>query len=111
VRFAKKRDANELQIVAALEAAGWRVYRELPVDLLCHKAGVWKLLEVKEPANKRNEPRLDKRQTEQAAFIALTNTPYVVTPEQALEALEGQSLRDRRAAINNDQWLHAGAEE
>lgn len=87
VRRAAKRDRNEQEIVNALEAVGWQVFRELPTDLLCYRAGVWKVLEVKPPANKRNEPRLDKRQTEQADFCTLTNTPYAVTPAQAIAAL------------------------
>jgi hypothetical protein len=34
-RYDAKRDENEPQIVTALRACGVKVYRELPVDLLC----------------------------------------------------------------------------
>ena len=49
-RFAKKRDANESAIVAALRAAGVAVYPlDRPVDLLCGFSGRWVALEVKRP--------------------------------------------------------------
>lgn len=82
-----QKDSTQDAIVAALEAAGWQVFTHLPCDLLCFKAGIWRTLEAKPPKNKRNEPRLRSVQSRQAAFLAQTNTPVAVTPEQALRAL------------------------
>lgn len=88
-RHAAKSDANQPDIVKALRKAGWTVtVLRWPVDLLCDKHGVVRLLEVKEPTGKRApKPRLDKRQVEQAEFCARTRTPYVTTAEEALRAL------------------------
>ncbi len=46
-RYAKKRDANEPEIVAALEAVGAEVMRLDVVDLLVYFRGALYLLEVK----------------------------------------------------------------
>jgi hypothetical protein len=92
MRWARKTDTTQEAIVAAIRACGWHVWIiEEPCDLLCFKAGTFKTLECKTPRNRRGDPRMDKRQRAQAAFCALTNTPYVTTPEAALEAL-GESL-------------------
>lgn len=86
-RYAQKRDTTEPAIVEALEKAGWQVWRELPVDLLCFRAGVFKTLECKTPRNKKLDPRKDKRRVKQDAFIAATGTARVTTPEAALAAV------------------------
>jgi Holliday junction resolvase len=46
-RYAKKRDKSEPEIVEALQAAGFKVWRELPVDLLAYRAGRFYVLECK----------------------------------------------------------------
>jgi hypothetical protein len=68
-RYAKARDANERDIVAALLAAGWTVERIEPVgrnngtpDLVIGKHGVTTLAEVKRPAGPRGGTK-DKRLT------------------------------------------------
>jgi hypothetical protein len=88
-RYATRVDTTQSAIVEALRKAGWTVTQlKWPVDLLCDKHGVIRLLEVKVPVGKRApKPRLDKRQAAQAEFCARTNTPYVTTPEEALRAL------------------------
>ena len=87
-RYARKTDTTQADIVSALRSAGWHVWLiGIPCDALCYKNGVFRMLEFKTARNKRGEPRLDKRQTAQAEFCALTGTPYVTSPEQALEAL------------------------
>lgn len=48
-RYAARRDGNEPQIVAALEAAGCDVLRGQDVDLIAGRAGSSYLLEVKRP--------------------------------------------------------------
>jgi hypothetical protein len=87
-RYDAKRDANEPDIVDALEGIGCQVWRELPVDLLYRlptdPPSVLRTMEVKEPLAS-GKPKLDKRQVEQAEFCAETGTPYVTTPEQAVE--------------------------
>jgi hypothetical protein len=53
-RYAKQRDANEAEIVAALEAVGATVERlDTPVDLLVGYRGRNFLLEVKAPLGPR----------------------------------------------------------
>ncbi len=86
--YAKRRDLSEPDIVDALEKAGCKVYRALPVDLLVRvprdPPGVLRTLECKTNERKDGTAKLDKRQKEQAEFCALTGTPYVTTAEQAL---------------------------
>lgn len=88
-RHDAKRDEAEPEIVAALEKAGWEVYRELPVDLLCLKrdgAHVRvKLLEAKTARGKKNPKAvLDKRQARQNAFCERWQ---IDKPTNAFEAL------------------------
>ncbi len=80
-------DSTQKAIIEALEAAGWEVFTRMPCDMFCYKNGVWKALEAKPPKNKRNEPRLDKRQARQSAILARTATRVCVTPESALRAV------------------------
>ena len=88
MRYARKTDTTQDAIVTAIRAAGWHVWLiGIPCDALCFKNGVFRALEFKTPRNKRGDPRLDKRQAAQAEFCALTGTPYVTTPQAALEAL------------------------
>lgn len=87
-RRAAKRDQSEALIVEAIEAAGWRVWRELPTDLICFKDGTWKLLECKVANRKDGSYRVRTDQAKQAAFCLETGTPYVTTPEAALLALK-----------------------
>lgn len=84
-----QKDSTQDAIVAALEDAGWQVFTRMPCDLFAYKSGVWKALECKPARNKKGEPKLRKEQAKQAKFLADTNTPVVVTPEQALEFVNG----------------------
>lgn len=97
-RRSDKPDAPTQKIVDELRALHFDVEPiGRPVDLLVHAPGwpinTWRLLEVKRSANKRNDPRLDKRQQAQAEFCALHCVPYVTNTEQALEALGFQRAR------------------
>lgn len=89
-RWDAKRDLAEPKIVEALEKAGCKVYRELVVDLLVRvpgdPPGVVRAMEVKTPTSTGKAPK-DKRRKKQMEFIAETGTPYILTPEQALEAI------------------------
>lgn len=75
----RKRDANEPEIVAALEQAGVKVYRisgsGLP-DLLCEHRGRWLPLEVKSERGKLTT----------AQAVAFLASPFAIvrTKEQAL---------------------------
>lgn len=90
-QYARHRvDLSQAEIIDALEKAGWEVFRDLPVDLLCrrHRDGKLALIEAKtRRAKKSNQVLLDKRQRTQAEFCARTGTPYVTTAEEALRAL------------------------
>ena len=81
-RYDDKRDANEAEIVTALEGAGATVVRLKWVDLLVGFRGAAYLLEVKTARG-----RLNAKQREQ--FARWRGAPVVVvrTPEQALEAI------------------------
>lgn len=88
MRRAAKRDLSEPLIVEALEKAGWKVYRELPTDLLCWKAGKgFRVLECKTPRGKAGKPSTDKRRVKQIEFIELTGIQRVTSAEAALAAL------------------------
>lgn len=85
--YARKRDDSEKDIVEALEKAGFRVWRELPVDLLVYRPDIGiRLLENKTPT-KTGKRRKRKDQKAQEEFIRLTGTPVVLTPEAALRVL------------------------
>lgn len=86
-RYARERDISEPDIVKALRKAGFRVWRELPVDLIVFRPDVGvRLLENKTPTptGKRRKRKDQKAQDE---FIRLTGTPVALTPEDALKAL------------------------
>jgi hypothetical protein len=85
-----RRDKSELAIVHALEAAGYKVFRRLPVDLACRKSywepGVVMLIEAKTPLkNGRARKRYD--QGKQDAVLKDCGIPRVTTPAAALEAV------------------------
>lgn len=87
-RFAKRRDLAEPPIIEALEKAGWLVEQlDRPCDLLCWRAGIVKLLEVKTGRGKNLRVVKDKRQKAQMDFLILTGTRIVRTPEEALSAV------------------------
>jgi hypothetical protein len=89
--YARKVDLTQSDIVDAIRKAGWLVWIiQEPVDLLCWKQGYgWRLLEAKTPnrADGSYKPRAD--QEAQNLFCEMTETPRVVSAEQALAALEG----------------------
>ena len=59
LRYARKTDANEREIVKALEAIGCTVWQiQEPVDLLVGTSGQNFLLEVKNPAGKNRKTSL-----------------------------------------------------
>ena len=77
-RYDARRDANEPEIVEALEAVGAKVLRLDDVDLLVAFRGNMYLLEVKTP-----QGRLNKKQA--AFFREWAGYVWIVrTPEQAL---------------------------
>lgn len=95
-RYAVKRDAGEPAVIDALEAAGWQVWQlDVPCDLLCWKEalgpGTFKTLEVKTGYGRALKPRVRKDQQAQTNFIAITGTPIVRTPQEALRAV-GESI-------------------
>lgn len=83
-------DTSQKPIIEAIEKAGWLVkVIGWPCDLLCWKASKgFRTLECKSKRKKDGTAVLDKRQKEQAEFCSHTGTPYVTTPEEAIEALE-----------------------
>ena len=83
-RHDARRDDTEPAIIEALEAAGWDVWRELPVDLLCYHPATdtFKTLECKS----KDKP-LKPKPGKQTEFIEQTGCPIVKTPEAALIAL------------------------
>ena len=74
-RRAQRRDANEQQLRAELEALGAVVLGELPVDLLVGFEGRWYLMEVKDPAKPPSERRLRPRQAEFLATARARRLP------------------------------------
>lgn len=84
-RYAKQRDANEREIIDALQGVGAKVWQlDRPVDLLVLFRGVFHLLEVKNPKRSYTvEPG------QQAFFADCEGAPValVLTVEEALAAI------------------------
>lgn len=90
LRYAKRADTTQSEIVKTLRGAGWHVWHiSTPCDLLLWKEGRgFKAMEVKTPHGKRNpKARVDKRQVEQRQFISVTGAPVVTSPLEALLAV------------------------
>lgn len=84
-RFAARRDDSEPEIIEALNKAGWKVWRSLPVDLLLYHPGrnQFRVLEAKsigKPLKPKPGP--------QERFVTATGCPIVDNPEDALKALQ-----------------------
>jgi hypothetical protein len=100
-RFARKVDANQTQIVAALRAAGVVVEPRLArvgggvPDLLCGYGGRTVLLEVKDGAKPKHERRLTADEQEWALAWAGAGGPLLVveSPEEAVFAVTGRRMR------------------
>lgn len=88
-RYDARRDKSEPEIVKALRAAGYDVYRDLPVDLAIRRSywepGAFLLMECKTP-QKRGAARKRKDQDKQQAVLRACGIPKVTTPAQAVEA-------------------------
>ena len=83
-RYAKRRDANEAEIVSVLRDAGFQVWiLDKPLDLLVAHKGEFRFLEVKKD---KNSPFTD---SEAAFFEDTIGYPRyrVETPEDALRSL------------------------
>lgn len=88
-KYAARADTTQQLIMEAIRAAGWEVYLiRKPVDLLCVKGPISRLLECKTATGKRKPTaKWRKDQQEQNEFCQRTATPRVTTPEEALAAL------------------------
>jgi hypothetical protein len=102
-RYAKARDANEKDVVAALLAAGWSVSRLEPVakdkglpDLVIGKAGYTTLAEVKVPAGPRGGRKGKKPTEEQETWHVAWRGARVLV----LDAADNAENVDRA-----EQWL------
>lgn len=83
-RYAKRRDANEPLIIAALRAAGCRVWAlDKPFDLLVGIGGRFVVLEVKSSARRRKDQARQTTELEQCQAGGLP----VYRVESAREAL------------------------
>ena len=86
-RYANRRDANEKEIVQALEAIGCTVWRlDEPVDLLVGRGARNWLLEVKDPS----KPRRDRQLTDnQKKFFASWQGQVrkIETAEEAIQVV------------------------
>lgn len=89
-RRAKRRDANELEIVRALERAGAQVYRiDKPADLLVGFRQRWHLFEVKDDEKAPSKRHLTQDEAIVAAECEWMGLPYriVASVSEALEAI------------------------
>lgn len=79
-RWAARSDGNRAEIAAVFRKHGWTVYDlRQPVDLLCGKAGITMLVEIKRDAKARHT----KAQTE---FLASWTGGPVLTIRTAQDA-------------------------
>lgn len=82
-RHNARRDANEGQIIAALEACGCQVHRmDTPVDLLIYHRGALHLAEVKTKRGRLNPKQL--------AFLASWPVTVLRSVEDAVEFALGR---------------------
>lgn len=83
MRRAARRDINEPEIVAALQAAGCSVLPANNIDLIVGRAGANFLLEVKTPQSR------DHLKPSQVRLLREWRGQYsiVTTPEEALKAV------------------------
>lgn len=81
-RYAKRKDANQYEIVKALRIAGALVRVQDFPDLMAKYRGEVRLLEVGNPANKYR-----KRSDAQLRFLRDWEIPIVQTPMEALLAI------------------------
>lgn len=82
-RRAAKRDANEREIIEALERVGCVVFQlDKPADILARRRGHWYLMEVKGPHGK-----LTGQQERDHARLPPGTIPIVRNPTEALLAV------------------------
>jgi hypothetical protein len=93
-RYAKQRDENEPEIVAALEAIGCTVHRlDQPCDLLVGRGAKNILLEVKNPL----KPKGDQKLTDgQKKFEEGWRGQFAVvkTPEEAIDVVQRLTVKN-----------------
>lgn len=70
-----RRDANEREIIEALEKVGVEIYQRLPSDLLCWYRGRWRVLEVKTPRGTFTEAQKALRAEGKGEGIITVRTP------------------------------------
>ena len=94
MRYARKTDSTQPQIVSGLRAIGVKVWIiHEPCDLLCYlwsndlKRFIWRTLEVKPLVGKKPKARIRSDQPEQQEFLRETQTPVVTSFEEARRAL------------------------
>ncbi len=79
-RYAKKRDANEPDVIKALQAIGCTVQQlDRPVDLAVLFRGIVKFIEVKNPEGR------NKEEESQIEFFKIWPGGFARTPEEAIE--------------------------
>lgn len=89
-RYAVRRDANEAEIVRALQRVGAHVERlDEPVDLCVGWGQRWVWIEVKDPAKPPSDRRLTAGQAQFMARARALGLPATValTPSDALRAI------------------------
>lgn len=93
VGYARKRDANEPEIIAALEAIGCTVYAlDKPLDLLVGHGGKTYLLEVKDGAKPPSWQRVTDDQQKFLEWWEGGTAVVVNSVESAYAAIEFSSL-------------------
>lgn len=101
-RYAKQRDENEPEIVAALESIGCTVQRlDQPVDLLVGRGANNVLMEVKNPAKIPSQRRLTKAQK---TFFKTWRGQVckVETAEEAIEVVQRLTRKTAYPESDND---------
>lgn len=90
-RYAKQRDDNEPEIIAALESIGCTVYSlDEPVDLLVGRGAKNILLEIKNVHGRnRNTEKQDKFLASWKGQVAV-----VRTPEEAIEVVQRLTVKN-----------------
>ena len=84
-RFAKRRDANERELIAIFQAAGFLVWQiDRPADLLLYRAGRWAVIETKDGAKVPSRRQLTPSQRADHALLPAGAIPIIESVDDAL---------------------------
>ena len=93
-RYAKRRDANERELIAIFQAAGFLVWQiDRPAELLLYRAGRWAVVEIKDGTRIPSERKLTASQRADHALLPAGSIPIIESVDDALALVEALAIR------------------